>query len=366
MKYVFAILLGIHGLIHLTGFIRAFYATDVNQQLLGISKPAGALWLIVFIMFIVSAIQYITHKHWFYIGFLAIILSQILIVITWKDAKYGTLLNIIILIAVIISYSTYRFNQNADLAAKTLFAHAKTSSITVINDSNIRHLPVPVQRWLKHSGVIGQERVSTVRLKQKGTMRTKPESQWMPFKAVQYFDVSKASFIWKTKVNLTSLVQMQGCDKLLGGEGEMLIKLAGFIPMVNQRKTPKINSGAMTRYLSEICWNPSAALEPYITWEAIDEVSARATFDLKEESVSGVFTFSPEGDIQSFSAMRYFGGSNDATLEKWTIHMLSHASFNGISVPNKSKVVWQLQEGDFHWLDLEVTVLEYNTKQIYQ
>jgi len=41
-------------------------------------------------------------RHWWLMGFLAVIHSQILIFYSWKDAKYGTVANIIILVVAII------------------------------------------------------------------------------------------------------------------------------------------------------------------------------------------------------------------------------------------------------------------------
>lgn len=66
LKYVFGFVLLIHGLIHLRDFINAFYSTEINQPTLGISKPIGSVWLIVFILFVVSASQFLTHKKWYY------------------------------------------------------------------------------------------------------------------------------------------------------------------------------------------------------------------------------------------------------------------------------------------------------------
>ena len=62
MRYAFAILLALHGLIHLMGFVKSFYLTDINKQVLGISKPIGSFWLIVFILFVILSSQFLTHK----------------------------------------------------------------------------------------------------------------------------------------------------------------------------------------------------------------------------------------------------------------------------------------------------------------
>lgn len=365
MRYAFAILLSVHGLIHIMGFVRAFYLTDLNKQISGLSKPIGALWLVAFLLFIISATQFFQNKKWFYIACLAVLLSQILIVLEWTSAKFGTLPNVIILLIAIGAYSTYAFHLKADTVSKTLLESNQTVTTSTILERDIKHLPEPVQHWLTRSGVIGNGIISSVRLQQKGSMRTKPDGKWMPFDAQQYFDVTNASFVWTTQVQAMPVIPMMGCDKLINGEGAMLIKVGGLLPVVNERENDKINSGAMIRYLSEMCWFPTAALKDYIHWEPIDETSAKAIFTYANQSVSGVFTFTSEGDIKTFKALRYKDTSDNAKPENWCVEMLSCASFNGIRIPNNSKVTWQLEGGDFHWLTAEITALDYNPIQLY-
>ena len=117
---------------HLVGFVNAFYLTDINKQVLGISKPIGSFWLITFILFVIAAMQFITHKKWFYSAFVAIVISQILIIITWEDAKFGTILNTIIFIISMSAFGYYRFQNKVDRESSEIFnnvTHHKTKII---------------------------------------------------------------------------------------------------------------------------------------------------------------------------------------------------------------------------------------------
>ena len=169
----------------------------------------------------------------------------------------------------------------------------------------------------------------------------------MPFTTIQYFNVKDSAFIWTTKVNVIPIINMIGRDKLYNGEGAMLIKLASLIPVVDEDKNDKINQGAMTRFLAEICWFPSAALNDYITWKTIDATSAKAILTINNKRVSGILTFSSKGDLVSFEAQRYYGGTKDSKREKWLVEMFSYKNFNGISIPNRSSATWKLKEGYF-------------------
>jgi len=360
MRYVFAILLGLHGLIHLMGFAFALFDTNINKQVLGISKPIGAFWLLTFILFVVSAVQYFGQKKWFFIAAISIILSQILIITAWKEAKYGSIANILFFLVAIFDYGQYQFQNKVDKEVSTFLQNTSAPSIYKANEQRLKQLPDIVRKWLKNSGALNGDRSFTVHLEQEGKMRTKPNGKWMPFEATQYFDVENASFIWQTKVKSSFGFSLLGRDKLINGKGEMLIKIAGIVPVVDEKNNHKINSGAMIRYLSEICWFPSAALSNYITWEAIDSKSAKAVFKVSGQSVSGTFNFNDDGEMTSFESKRYFGGNQKAALERWLVEVEDHDTFKGIIVPSQCKVTWKLKEDDFEWLRLNITDLHYN------
>jgi hypothetical protein len=80
---------------------------------------------------------------------------------------------------------------------------------------------------------------------------------------------------------------------------------------------------------------------------------------------SGVYTFDVNGDVAGFEATRYadFGGT--FSLEPWAIAMKEYRSFEGIRIPYKCEVTWKLKTGDFTWLRLEITDLEYDRAEEY-
>jgi hypothetical protein len=365
MKIVFALLLVLHGLIHMMGFAKAFQLASINQLTQSISKPMGMLWVLTSILFILSAFVFLIKKeYWFLIAISAIVLSQILIIIYWKDAKFGSILNVIILLVSISAFGNYAFNLMVKKEADTIIANSSNNS-TIIYKEDCNQLPEIVQKWMQTSGVIGSKKAVSARLKQIGQMRTKRESKWMPFIATQYYNIEKPSFIWFTEVDVMPAIKMIGRDKFYNNKGEMLIKLASIIPIVDESNNEQINSGTMLRFLGEVCWFPSSALNDYIIWETIDAKSAKATLTINQKSVSGLFTFTLNGDMVSFEADRYYGGGKNAKLEKWVISVEEYKVFEGSKIPYKCHVTWKLKEGDFIWLILEIVDMEYNIHDIY-
>jgi len=365
-KSIFSIIILIHGLIHLLGFFKAFGIGDVTQLTNQISRPAGVIWLIATILFLMAVLTYVlNYSLWPYIALTAVIVSQVLIFTAWGDAKFGSIANMIILLAALPAIGHVMFNNQIEDEQIELIEQADRPSGRIITGEEFNHLPTIVQRWLHRSGVPGKPDVSFVRMKQTGEMRTDPDGKWMDFSAVQYFDTKRPAFNWSTEVEMMPLIHLSGRDKLSGGEGEMNIKLLSLINVVNEKNNEKINSGTMIRYLGEICWFPAAALNDYITWEEIDELYAKATLTVNGEEVSGIFRFSEEGDFTSFEAERYYGGGEQAILQRWIVDATEYSTLDGYRIPTKLKVTWKLPSGDFTWLNLEIIDLDINRFELY-
>ncbi len=211
---------------------------------------------------------------------------------------------IIFLIVSSIIISNIIFNKRVKNEVEALFKKSKETKPEVITEEDIKDLPESVQKWLKNSQIIGKEKIFTVRLKQKGLIRTKEGQPWMPAEAEQYFTIDEPGFIWKTKVKMAPLLYFAGRDMYYEGKGNMLIKLLSLITVVNARGK-EIDQSTLLRYLGETVWFPIAALSNYIKWEGIDSSSARATMSYGGITASAVFRFNEKGDVINFVCKRY-------------------------------------------------------------
>lgn len=374
LKVFFALVIFIHGIIHLIGFLSAFKLAKMNQFtgsaifLLpdNISKILGVFWLLSSILFLITVVLFILNKEqWWLLSIITIIISQTLIIIYWPEAKRGTITNIFILMITLVWFGNYRFKQAVNQQISQIFISDSFVQKEIITKEMTDSLPFPVQYWLLNSGIIGKEKIRFVRLKQKGFMRTKPgQEKWLSANAEQYFNVYDPAFIWKVKMNIMPLIQVAGMDKFADGKGNMTIKLFSLINMVNS-SGPKIDQAAMQRYLAEISWFPSAALSPYIKWKGIDSSSAKATMTYKDVTGTVVFYFTGKGEIIKCTADRYKENTKDSPLEKWVITTKETGILNGIKMPVKSEVMWKLKEGDFTWFKIELTEIEYNVAEHY-
>jgi hypothetical protein len=179
----------------------------------------------------------------------------------------------------------------------------------------------------------------------------------MPFTAVQHYTTNPPGFVWSVSMEMIPLVSITGWDRYQDGHGSIEMRLLSLIPVASKHGGG-LNQGAMLRYLNELMWFPTAALSPEITWEAIDDRSAQATFTDMGTSVSANFFFDVEGRITTMTADRF----NDARSEvlPWSTLITGYGEFAGFRVPTMGSGIWHYETGDFPYIRLGITKITYD------
>jgi hypothetical protein len=255
---------------------------------------------------------------------------------------------------------TFRFNNKTETEISQILEHSKTINKTKISKEEISDLPEPIKQWLEVTRVVGIEKINSVWLKQKAKIKMKPEQEkWNDATAEQYFTIQKPAFVWNVNLNLLPFLKITGRDKFIDGKGEMQIKMFSLLNIVHE-KGIKMDEGSLQRYLGEIVWFPTAALSSFITWEAIDSHSAKATMNYKGTKESGIFNFNEKGDFVQYHALRYKDNEPDANRYEWVIDVSEQAIMNNIKIPIKMTATWKLNDGDWTWLKLEIKDIRYN------
>ncbi len=365
MKTGLALLMAIHGTIHLFGFLKAFEVADFSTITHPVSRAFGLIWLLAFVLFAAALVlKFYCFERWWAIGSVAVIISQFLIFNYWFDAKFGTIANIIILGVLLVAYSTFQFNKKVREERKLMFENSKTVDQKIITKETISNLPQIVQKWLIYSGAVGKEPISNVHLIQSLQLKMKEDQKaWNTAEADQYFTTEPPAFNWKTSIHMNSIINVVGRDKFESGGGEMSIKMFGIVPIADVKNSAKTNEATLQRYLAEIVWFPTAALSPYIKWEPIDDISTKAIMNYRGTECSGIFHFDSSGEFIKFTAMR-FKDVKDDERKLWTVNAIKTAERDGIKIPVECEAKWKLPNQDWTWLKLKIIDIEYNLEEV--
>lgn len=263
-----------------------------------------------------------------------------------------------LLIAAFVKNFTFR--QSVKKETALLLQACFHEPVIQINEDRLQQLPPPVLRWLRLTHALDMEKpIRSVMIRQEGMLRTKPEGRWMPFSAKQHSLLDWPSFIWRARIRAAPGVAIYGRDLYLNGQADMLIKLMGVLK-VGHAHGREINQGSLVRYLAEMVWYPTAALSPYIAWEAIGDDMTRANISYGDINASGTFYFQKTGEPVRFVAQRYKEAGGTCTLEEWEVRMGTYKQFQGILIPSQGEVSWNLRTGPFHWFRFEVKEVQFD------
>jgi len=266
--------------------------------------------------------------------------------------------------ALVVMIANTRFDRAIDRRIGEMFAGRQPDSGRVVTEEDLSGLPDPISRWLRWSGVIGRPYPETVRLQQEGRFRMAPDQRWAPIVADQYYTLAPPELIWRVRMTMFPGLFVRGVDSLEGGRGRITIKLMGLFPIADMRGEA-FDQGVLLRYLQEIVWFPFAALGESITWEVIDDTSARAVLHADDLDVEGVFHIDAQGQVTEFSAIRYADEKPEPVLRPWRVPMSDYGTFDGIRVPTHGLGIWVREDGEFVYADLTITDIGFDVPAVY-
>jgi hypothetical protein len=258
----------------------------------------------------------------------------------------------------IVGVANIAFSRQVKLETERLISYASNEEKDLITDTSLDKIPAIVKMWLLDANVVGKRPIKIARVNQSGMMKLAEDKSWMDYIATQVFTADQPGFLWRVKVKMNPLLTFSGKDTLINEKGNMLIKVLGVIPVVDE-SGEEIDQGSMIRYLAEMIWLPTAALSDNMTWESIDELSARGILTIGEKQVSADFHFNGKGEIVEIFADRMMDQSGSYSLEKWHIKIDAYDEWGGFRVPSEARVMWELEEGTFEWLSVQIKDVQY-------
>ncbi len=121
---------------------------------------------------------------------------------------------------------------------------------------------------------------------------------------------------------------------------------------------PKIDRAANLSMWAEYAWLPSALVDPRVTWEPIDAVSARMVVpEASGPDALVVFSDPHSGLIDRFEAMRW-RAPDDAEPTRWVVRNHAWTRIDGVGVPAIASLQWADQSQP--WLKLSLDSVIWN------
>ncbi|MBP7645044.1 MAG: DUF6544 family protein [Saprospiraceae bacterium] len=239
---------------------------------------------------------------------------------------------------------------------KTLFAQSKSISDKIFHKSQLDTLPLPVQKYFNYVLKEGQPYTSYARIKHDGKFKADLKKDWMDIKGEQYATTEKPGFIWKGTTTM-----FVARDMYISKKGRLIVSLFSIYNIVDAKDNEKYDLGELLRWLGESLLYPTNLLpSDELNWQAIDDHTAKFTFDYSGLSLYFIVRFNEVGEIIELETKRYMGEDN---LETWIIKASDYHLINEVMIPTLFDVIWRLETGDFSYARFHITAVEYDVPE---
>ena len=279
-------------------------------------------------------------------------------------AVFAGLFGIVVLAGAVYWFASrgpwsFRAAFDRDAAAR-LGALAPTERVT---ETDVAPLPDPVRRYLRRTGVVGEERVRSMRVRFRGFLRGGPAEPWMPIVADQYsFFEGEPTRLFHIQASRVG-VPFEAFHRFVGPNATFTVKLASLVKIVDARGPEMDRSETVTFFNDMVLLAPATLLSPAIRWEAVDDRTVRATYTQGAQAVRAELRFDADGDlVESTSDDRSMASKDGRSFReaRWTTPVSDYTVYGSHRLAGRGSAVWTLPEGAFEYARFELVEVEYN------
>lgn len=267
----------------------------------------------------------------------------------------------IILLSVVILTSCSPVKRTFENDLKAHFQPSDGSE-KVFTKEDISHLPDPVQRYIEYCGFIGKPvPMNAAVVWADSHIKMAPDKNWMKLKTIQFNSVEDPFRIAYMKARMFGVFPFDGRDMYSGGQGHMYGKVANLITVFDE-KEPEIAQSALLIILAEALLVPGYALADYISWEPIDDYSAKARMVHKGIDVSGIFYFNETGEMTRFETgdRYYLHPEKGNELTSFSAEVGNYKKQGDLKIPGSLLAVWHLNSGRYEYWKGNISEIKYN------
>ncbi len=361
MRILLIIIIFVHGVLHMPGFIKAFGMAELPQLPHPISRVHGIFWAVASILFIAAAMLFLNYnKWWWLVSVIALIISQYLIISDWEDAGLGTALNIVILLITIVGYGVWSFSNTYHSEVENLRKQNLKQQAVMLEQSDLAHLPEPVQLYIRNSGALGQPRVQNFRVELAGAIRSR-NGNWMPFTSTQYNFVDRsARFFFMNAVK--SNLPVAGFHCLKNGKAFMDIRLLSLFRVQYAEGSVMNKADTVTFFNDMCCLAPATLIDPRISWLDAGNGHVTAIFKNDDVAISASLLFNDRHELVNFVSEDRPALQNNGQFQQipWSTPLSQYDDRLGYHLPRHAEAVYCYPDESFTYGRFEITKVSYN------
>lgn len=371
LRWIFAVVVILHGLIHLVGAVKGFGWAPVEELTVTPSVPAAVSWLVASVLLVATGVTLLLGRRWWWIlGAAALVVSQVLIISTWTDARAGLGPNLLLLAGV-----AYGFASEGPVSYRARYRRLRAAALGgpradgLVSDADLAALPPPVAAYIRLSGAVGQPRVANFRARIHGRIRGGPGKTWMRFTGEQVNTYGAApSRVLLMDATMFGL-PVDVLHAFVGPHATMQVKLCSLLRMVDA-SGPDMDRAETVTMFNDLCvLSPAALVDAPVSWHPIDRHRVRGEFTQGAHTVGAELTFGTDGrlvDFVSDDRLRAAPDGKSFVPQRWSTPIVEYRRLGSRVIGTSGEARWHAPapEGEFAYLEFVVDAIAYNAEPV--
>jgi len=339
--------------------MKAFKLSEIKQITHDISRPMGFLWLITFLVFVVSAILFLsTNKYWWLSAIIAILISQFIIINFWHDAKFGTIANIFILILALTNMANWNYYEKFQTDVNTELRKNSSLQTPILTEADLFGLPDQVKNYMRYTGSIGKPQVNNFKVTTEGKIRKNEKSEWMPFTTEQYNFLQQSSRLFFMNARMNQL-PVSGYHSYKYGKAIMDIRLLSTFKVQYQDGSEMDIAETVTFFNDMCCMAPATLIDKRIKWGETNGEKVQASFTNNNITITAWLFFNDKSELVNFISNDRYNYDAKKKLP-WSTPLSEYKDMNGYRLATIADAIYQYPEKEICYGKFHLTNIEYN------
>jgi hypothetical protein len=223
--------------------------------------------------------------------------------------------------------------------------------------------PEPVARYV--AWALGENRgtAGCIHFRHAGRIRYGKTGLWMGMGGEAFFSLAIPGFVWRSTIAWLPGIWLEAFDYYVDRDAGMYLNLFSLFPLENNAHKEEMKDGSLFRYLASTCLFPMVhGSTDFISWENVDDTTAKATIRDKDHSVEALVRFNGRGGIESIESCHKNNPETGCPVPgHFASRFSGYSDEAGYRIPIQISTDIILPEGEELHAEYVITDIEFNT-----
>lgn len=212
-------------------------------------------------------------------------------------------------------------------------------SLPMFSERDLKGLPEPAARYLRHAVAPGTPLAPAGRLEMTGAIAPSPGAPLAPLAAVEVL-MPRRGFVWTARARVNGM-PVRVRDHYYDRRGGVSVEALGVVPLPLGGDGADVARSSRGRLVAEAVWCPTALVHPAVSWTPVDADRARYTLTVDGEPESVTLRVDADGQLREVTLDRWGDPDGDGPGRyPYGFRVEAEQTFDGVTIPTRIQGGW--------------------------